>query len=53
LQLGVGAVLLVLLVHPLTTLLMMCCVAAVIVFLFGELWILGLRFNEYAPPVAT
>lgn len=43
---GVGAVLLVLLVHPVTTLIMMGVIASVIVFLMGEMWILGLRFNR-------
>ena len=39
-------------VNPLATLLMMASVAMVIVYLYGELWILGLRFNECAatPP---
>ena len=35
-------------VNPLATLLMMASVAMVIVYLYGELWILGLRFNECA-----
>ncbi len=38
-------------VNPLATLLMMASVAMVIVYLYGELWILGLRFNECAPPL--
>lgn len=33
-------------VNPLATLIMMASVAMVIVYLYGELWILGLRFNE-------
>jgi hypothetical protein len=35
-------------VNPVATLLMMAAVAMVIVFLYGELWILGMRFNECA-----
>jgi len=35
-------------VNPLATLPMMASVAMVIVYLYGELWILGLRFNECA-----
>ena len=40
-------------VNPLATLLMMASVAMVIVYLYGELWIIGLRFNECAPPGGT
>lgn len=43
---GVGFVLLFLLVHPVAMLLMMASVAMVVVFLYGELWILKLRFNS-------
>lgn len=43
---GVGAVMLLMLVHPLATVLMMGAVASVTLFLFGEMWILGIRFNQ-------
>eukprot|EP00798_Chlamydomonas_sp_ICE-L_P007447 gene7447-587_t len=43
---GVGVIILLMLVNPLTSLLMMCAVGMVSLFLFGELWVLGIRFNQ-------
>ena len=43
---GVGVILLVLLVHPLATALMVVAVAMVILFLYGEMWVLGIRLND-------
>lgn len=43
---GVGIVLLITLVHPLSSLLMMISVALVMLYLFGEMWIFNIRFNQ-------
>lgn len=43
---GVGFVTLLLLVNPWTALLLMCSVGIVDLYLFGELWILGIKFNQ-------
>lgn len=43
---GVGVVLLLLTVNPLTALYIMVSVGMVDLFLFGEMWIAGLRFNQ-------
>lgn len=43
---GIGFIVLVMLVHPLTALLLAIAVGMVILFLFGELWVLGIRFNQ-------
>ncbi len=43
---GVGAVLLLTLVHPVACILMMVAVALVMLFLFGEMWVLNIRFNQ-------
>jgi hypothetical protein len=43
---GVGLVLLITLVHPLSSLLMMISVGLVMLYLFGLMWIFGIRFNQ-------
>ncbi|KAG1663694.1 hypothetical protein FOA52_013262 [Chlamydomonas sp. UWO 241] len=43
---GIGFIVLIMLVHPLTALLLVIAVGMVILFLFGELWVLGIRFNQ-------
>ncbi len=43
---GIGVVCTLMLVNPGASLLMVVSVGLVIVFLFGELWALGIRFNQ-------